>query len=201
MTLVPFFLFLSGYGLYIVNMKPDGDKKRYRRVKHLYFVFWVVLLVFVPISHIVRPNEYPGTLFKLLANISGINPTYNTAMWFLLPYVLLALSAKTIVGLLSKINAAFTLSIVYIVGIFVSWWISRHTVFLNSYRLIYISLEYIALLTPFLFGMYTAKFKIFEGCKQYSLNHRWTSVAAVISLMFIVFLKLSIKIVTIQRTR
>ena len=39
MTPVPFFLFLSGYGLYIVNMKPDGDK-RDTDASNIYILFF-----------------------------------------------------------------------------------------------------------------------------------------------------------------
>ena len=42
---VPFYLILSGYGLFIVNRKTDFH--RYSRLINLYIHYWIISLIFI----------------------------------------------------------------------------------------------------------------------------------------------------------
>lgn len=195
---VPFFLMLSGYGMYIVNSKADKDVHRFSRILKLYFAFWVVLSIFVPIGHWVHPAEYPGSWLKLFGNLSGINASYNTAMWFLLPYILMALSAKYLIDIFNrlshKIGVWSIICGVYVISTIISWWISRHTTMLNSYRLLYIAAEYLALLSPFMIGIFAAKYDVFTKIKRYSTTHTALQHLAPIALLLLFAVMLAIKV-------
>lgn len=190
---VPIFLFLSGYGMHVVNTKLVGDANRYRRVLRLYLTHWIVMFTFVTIGFFVNPAQYPGSFIKLLGNFTGIDPSYNTALWFLLPYVLLALSAKWIVRLFARYNAFVILGAVYLVGTSVSWWISRHTVFLNHYRLIYIICEYVALMFPFVLGISCSEFKVFQKWKKYFCDLKYCGILSWLGIVLMTTLMCAVK--------
>lgn len=95
MNPVQFFIFLSGYGLYITYRK--GRKDNWRRVLKLYLHYWITLAIFVPVGcYVVGPATYPGSGQNILSNMIGWTNTYNHETWFILPYALLALSAPAI---------------------------------------------------------------------------------------------------------
>lgn len=193
MSPVPIFLFLSGYGMSVVNSKPGGDTNRFGRIFRLFFIFWCVLLVFVSIGHLVKPLEYPGSVIKFMGNITGIDPSYNNAMWFLAPYVLLALSAKQIIRWLEGKNMWIVLGMLFPVGTAVSWWISRHVDFLNHYRLIYIALECVALSFPFIIGIYSERTNVLSRIGAWSSSHRLVGYAAPFMLVALIAVKCIIR--------
>ena len=90
---VPFYLFLSGYGLYYSWMSGK-ELNPWRRCLKLYQVYWLSLLVMVGLGFLVKPTAYPGSLMAVIDNISGWKTSYNAEACFLFPYLLLVLSAK-----------------------------------------------------------------------------------------------------------
>lgn len=104
---VPIFAFVSGYGLYYkyvhntISYKKDNTK----RLKKLYINYWIVLLLFaVVLGFILGKEGYPGSIGKLLFNITGLDPSYNGAWWFFTTYVFFVLTSKFWFGLLEQIN-------------------------------------------------------------------------------------------------
>ncbi len=189
MSPVAILLFLSGFFIFVVTIRTGGDTNRFGCMFHLFFIFWCTLLVFVPIGHLVKPLEYPKSFITFLGNITGIDPSYNTAMWFLAPYVLLALSAKPIIQSIEGKNIWIVLGIWFPIAICVSWWISHHVDFLNHYRIFYIALEYIALSFSFLLGIYSERTGILSKIAAWSSTHRFAKYVAPIMLIALIVLK------------
>ncbi len=109
---VDLFIILSGYGFRHAYYHGDvGIKAQLKRLLKLYICFWLTLAIFVSIGSFVHPSEYPGTLSKLLFNISSLDLTYNYETWFLFPYAIVSLFARSIFRLQNKIGNLWSLVI------------------------------------------------------------------------------------------
>lgn len=106
-----FFLILSGYGLYVSNHREGGDKNRYRRIWTLMKNYWLTLLIFIPIGYLWGKEGYPGNLQTIIRNVIAYRVTWNHEIWFLFPYVLLALLAPIVVKVVDKVGFILTLLI------------------------------------------------------------------------------------------
>lgn len=91
---VAFFLILGGYGLYKVWQK--GDSNRWWRIIRLMVHYWIILLLFLFIGHILKPEAYPRSVTAFISNLTGYDTSYNAEMWFLLPYIILSVLAPSI---------------------------------------------------------------------------------------------------------
>ena len=92
---VPIYIFLGGYGLAATyQTAPNHQLHGGRRALALMANYWLVFLIFIPIGCLVNPDRYPGDWPTLLLNVTAIGYSYNGAWWFLLPYVLLTLTAS-----------------------------------------------------------------------------------------------------------
>ena len=108
---VAMFLFCSGYGL-AAQYKPvsikDDIKFILRRLTKFYLNYWVVFIIFVPISIFVfnRPlsaayGEHVNIAKRFIYDIFGVqNPAYNITWWFnkliIILYLLFPLLCRTI---------------------------------------------------------------------------------------------------------
>lgn len=96
---VPIYIFLGGYGLAATYKTTAGHQLHGgRRALALMANFWLVFLIFVPIGCAVNPDLFPGSWQTLLLNATAVSYTYNGAWWFLLPYVLLTLTAQPLIA-------------------------------------------------------------------------------------------------------
>lgn len=92
---VPIYIFLGGYGLAATYQTTPGHRLHGgRRALALMANFWLIFLIFIPIGCMVNPDLYPGSWQTLLLNATAVDYSYNGAWWFLLPYVLLTLTAQ-----------------------------------------------------------------------------------------------------------
>lgn len=104
---VPIFAFVSGCGLYF---KFRQDNKEYMkgnriRLKKLYLNYWIIVLFFaVGLGTLLGTQGFPGTLQKLVLNLSAIDPSYNVAWWFLTTYILFVLTSPFWFRVMEKIN-------------------------------------------------------------------------------------------------
>ncbi len=89
---VAIYIFLGGYGL-AATYQDNRQLQGFRRALSLMVNFWIIFLIFVPLGCLVNPDRFPGDGLTFLLNITAIGYSYNGAWWFLLPYVLLTLSA------------------------------------------------------------------------------------------------------------
>lgn len=148
---VPFYVILSGYGLYATWKK--GDKHRWSRLVSLILHYWLILLFFVTIGAFIVPMKYPGTIFNVFENLMAFNTTYNSEQWFLFPYILLALSAPILFKLCDRYNCFFILGVSYMLYLGACFMISRYgEVYLFSHMLAYHPILYGTMLFEFLLG-------------------------------------------------
>lgn len=94
---VSIFVFLGGYGL-AVTWTRCHTMHNARRTLSLVFNFWLVCLLFIPLSAFTNPQVVPGDFCTLLTSVAGLNMAYNGAWWFLLPYVVLTLVSRPLIS-------------------------------------------------------------------------------------------------------
>ena len=94
---VPMFFFFGGYGVYKRTLGKKYDVVS--RLKKLYFAYWKVFVIFIPIGFIFFSNQanYCGEPFlcnrfakfatkELISNFLGFTSTYCREWWFLISY-------------------------------------------------------------------------------------------------------------------
>lgn len=84
---VGMYLFLSGYGMYYVLSKKGEFKFRdsYNQFKKLYFNYWIVFILFIPIGFMFFLNKF--NLLEFILNFIGLVSSYNKEWWFFRTYV------------------------------------------------------------------------------------------------------------------
>lgn len=108
---VPFFLILSGYGLYVTYSKRSVGVKNWKRVCNLYLHLWLIYLIFVPLGAFIKPDMYPGDLLTFIKNATSWQCSYIGEQWFFLPYILLMVLSPIIFKFFDKIGPAGALII------------------------------------------------------------------------------------------
>lgn len=96
---VAVFAFLSGYGKYIKY--ADNKINTFRDIKKMYFLYWRVFLIFIPVAFIFFRNQVPYcqeemvyscykvfSVRELVLNFFGLLSTYNREWWFLSTYII-----------------------------------------------------------------------------------------------------------------
>lgn len=119
---VDIFIVLSGYGFRYTYFHGDvGIKSQLRRLLKLYVCYWLTLVIFVSIGSFVNPTNYPGSWSKLLLNVTSFDNTYNYETWFLLPYAIVSLFARSLFRFQNKIGNLWSVigwAIVYLASSF-----------------------------------------------------------------------------------
>lgn len=107
---VPFFLILSGYGLYSTYIKT-GEVKPWKRVSNLYIHLWIIYFLLLPLACWVRPEMYPGTVMTFIENATSWQCSYIGEQWFFLPYIILMIASKWIFQFFDKLKVVVVLVI------------------------------------------------------------------------------------------
>ncbi|OWF77582.1 hypothetical protein B4900_16125 [Yersinia rohdei] len=103
---VAIFLFISGYGFAFKN--KINFNYSIEKLKKLYFSFWLVFIIFIPIGFVFINNDWSdSTPLKLAKNILGITSNYNGEWWFIRLYVIYVLALP----LISRLNYLVLLAI------------------------------------------------------------------------------------------
>lgn len=166
---VSFFLVLGGYGMYIVSEK--GDKHRYSRVLKLFIHYWIITLCFLGLGCLIMPNQYPGTWTDIFLNFTAYFPSYNAAMWFLIPYILISFFSKWIFRITKGKKTVTILSVSFLTFIVLSYVTSRYENLLNgSYYWLNIPIRTFRLLFAFLLGAMAAREGLFRKYSFFSNN-------------------------------
>src|SRR5690606_7634460 len=104
---VPIFAFVSGYGLFFKYRQNPSAYGRLNlgRIKKVYINLAIVILFFpVILGAIFGDPKYPGSLLKLMLNLTAIDVSYNGAWWFFTIYILFILTSKFWFRLIDKLN-------------------------------------------------------------------------------------------------
>ena len=172
---VPFFIILSGYGLYAVYKK--GDKHRWTRLAKLMIHYWLILLIFVSIGHFIHPTNYPGSFLNVLCNITAFYTTYNGEHWFLFPYLLLAISSPFLFKACDKYKTSWILIFTYFLYLTSCFIISRYgDRYLYTNMLAYHPILYGSLLFNFILGVLACKHEWLKKRKIFSCNLAWLTL-------------------------
>lgn len=95
---VAIFVFLSGFGLSINEEKKSTNIKLiFNRLEKLFYHYWSVFFLVIPIGFMIR---YNFSLIEFLANLFGISSSYCGEWWFIRLYIELII----IFPLIYKIN-------------------------------------------------------------------------------------------------
>ncbi|CNI40627.1 Acyltransferase family [Yersinia thracica] len=117
---VAIFLFMSGYGYSFknkINFKYSIDK-----LKKLYFSFWLVFVIFIPIGFLFVSNNWnDSSPIRLVKNIIGVSSDYNGEWWFIRLYVVYVLALPII----SRLPPT-TLLIISLVSIVIGFFFEQH---------------------------------------------------------------------------
>lgn len=114
---VPFFLILSGYGLYATYSKLR-EVKPCKLVCILYIHLWIIYLLLVPLACEVRPEMYPGSMMTFIKNVTSWRCSYIGEQWFFLPYIILLLASSFIFKLYDKLKWY------WVMGVILASWIT-----------------------------------------------------------------------------
>lgn len=84
---LPMFLFLSGYGF--GTGRARSLEKLAKKVVELYYQFWLVFVLFIPLGALLfnQSGRYDLSVTLLLQNLTALNTTYNAQWGFLILYV------------------------------------------------------------------------------------------------------------------
>lgn len=166
---VAFFLILGGYGLYKVWL--IGDRNRWSRLFKLFFHWWIIMTIFVAIGHFLYPDRFPGNLIKFILNGVGYLTSYNSEMWFLLPYVILSASAPWLFKVMNRFSPIGVIAATLCLHILTSFTISRYgSIYLFSHPFEYNVLLPFHLLFNFSLGAMAARCNFFERLKLSTSN-------------------------------
>ncbi len=152
---VPFFLIVSGYGLYAVMLMGKGNKPC-KRASNLYLHLWLIYLLLLPLALYRKPDMYPGPLSTFIKNATSWQCSYIGEQWFFFPYLILMVSSSWIFRLFDKLNGFMVCIItffIYAITIFSLKYYGENTlagnmlfynIFLSFYMLLPFSLGYLA---------------------------------------------------------
>lgn len=154
---VAFFLILSGYGLFRVNEKGE-DKHRWSRIWKLLRTYWIVLAIVSIVGYNIYPERYFNSFSEVLWNIVGLDPTYIPEAWFMLPYILLALTAPFELRLLRRVRTRYILLASFFLSVLTSYILSRFGgTYIYPNRCLYMLFCWFHFQFPFLLGMVAAR--------------------------------------------
>lgn len=129
-------------------------------------------------------------------NLIAYDTSYNGECWFLLPYVLLSITAPLLFRITEKVNWKIVLSVTFVINICTSFIISRYgEKYLYHNMLIYNPLLYFHLMFSFMLGATVVRTNaldaIFNFSKRLLRNSalRWLTVVLLFILPCIISLK------------
>lgn len=160
---VAMFLFLSGFGVYYTlyksNTIKESFKKSINKIKLIYFNYWIVFLLFIPIGFLLFNVKF--NLLELLLNFLGIESSYNYEWWFFRTYIILLISSPVFINKISNKN------LLAFFEIFFGFVLSKILMIIGNGGYLLEEVVNLLIWTPcFYMGVYFAKFDMFDYLKQ-----------------------------------
>ncbi|MCQ2107392.1 MAG: acyltransferase [Fibrobacter sp.] len=178
---VPMFTVLAGFGIYrsfsrqLAQERSGDHTQTYlsffaRRLKKLYFKFWPIFLVFVPMGLILGKSVITKNPADWVKNFLLIDTSFNPEWWYLTSYAILVLLTPIVMAFFNRKRSSLYSDIVLILlgGLFVE---RVFLYFIGSCDpLIYLrislawqKLSIVLILLPmFMIGAWAAKYDIYE---------------------------------------
>ena len=182
---VDFFLVVGGYGLYYVY-KSGGDKHYYSRIWKLYFHYWIILLVFMPLSILIGRKSFGYSPLQIFYEITGLHTSWDFPAWFLLPYSFLSMSHKKIFYVLDKVNWKWMMPILYALSFFMAVLLHLYgSTVINSNPLLSTPAVFIEFLFPFSFGAYACRYDFFTRLKDFVIKKNIHTSYIILSLLIL----------------
>lgn len=179
---VPFFLILSGYGLYKLysqrRVSPLGWStftSNLKRILRVYIHYWITLAIFVPIAGAVYGYRwFPGSMERLTYNVLGWYTSYNQDVWFLYPYAQMVILSGLFYLFVRKVHWLVALAIgVFLNMVQFSW---------SDYsEMCYLTHHAKPILLPFLLGMIMAKTVNFDRLRAFFRGRAWLAYALLLA--------------------
>lgn len=182
---VPFYLILSGYGLYrTYDSGRNTDKAR--KVCKLYINYWLTLAVFIPVcAYFYGFDRFPGSVRTFIGNVTALNTTYNGEIWFLFPYILIFLLSGHLSRFVSRYDWKIVVVLTGTIYTVVRFVLLTKGSCLHDLRLYYIPLHSLDFLFPVSLGMLFAKYGCVEKAKSYFAGRRLLCLIGLLSLLMV----------------
>lgn len=191
---VPLYLFLSGYGLYILFQK-EGNIHPLKRIFKLYLHLWVVILCFIPLACIVAPSSYPKSVWIFLENFIAWKPSYNWEWWFIFPYVLLLSVANCLFRWVQRWNLICILLFSSFIYVSSYLCISFYKPLLQEFYILFHIMESLRMCCSFLWGAMFVKYDIIDKIKRtIHFRKRWKNTILLLLLLLVIGLRALIPI-------
>ena len=155
---VPLYMFLSGYGLWIIHRR-GGRMRNGRRVLLLWLNVAVVGVLFYPWSALRPELHWRFDAAGILATFTGFNP-YNAEWWFLFPWVFVCLLSPRVFRLMERWGTLRVLLLSFTVYFGLRYaiqWYGADRLVVGSARFVYEAMQVAILLFPFLLGSAAAR--------------------------------------------
>lgn len=186
------YMFLSGYGLYIVY-KSYSKMHNVRRVMVLWGNVVLVAILFYPWSLAYPHLNWTFDVIGVISTLSGFHP-YNGTWWFLFPWMLICLCSKKIMDILDKCRKVKRILVVACV-----YFLLRLSIYLSGgsdqwfngpMRFLYEIEVAIILLLPFLLGAASAKYGILKYFKVKGQDSLLIRFLMIMSLLFLICIRM-----------
>lgn len=128
---VPMFFFYGGYGVYKSYFGKKFDLVG--KLKKLYFAYWKVFLIFIPICFIFfsKQEAYCTEAFiysrfsilssrELISNFLGFTSTYNREWWFLSSYAFALITFPLIRAIIDRFSTRINIFLMLVVCLLIS---------------------------------------------------------------------------------
>lgn len=165
---VPFFLMMSGYGLYYTQAKGRLNfRSTCKRTWKLYMHYWLVTAFFAGIGCFVAPEHYPGDACNVIENVTSWHCTYNYETWFLLPYVVISFMSPLIFRVMDKNTPKWSLLATFLISYGAQFVISRYvTTEELTLQVVVFAVVVAGLLFDFVIGAAMAKYAFSQNAKE-----------------------------------
>ena len=171
---VSFFLFLSGYGVYISNKNKTNKiiwKLCLERIKSFLFNYWIVFFIFIPLGYIFFNLELKNILV-LIKNLFLLSSSYNSEWWFAQYYVFMILLFPIINVCLNK-----RLKLTLIISALLCFTYKMHIAKLFIWQF------------PFVMGMAFAKMEIYSKLRKNIKSKKNLALVSFLGIFAIVIIK------------
>lgn len=189
------FIFFSGYGTYLGSGTTDCDCLIASKIKKIYFSYWKVFAIFIPLCMVLNIEGYSWNLETLIWNFLGLQITYNGEWWFYTPYIFLLILFPFFLRILNA-SEGFWRDFVLIIAIntvivFIIPTFSNMTWAVNlPDSILYINFKLMLELLPvFLTGILFAKYNLLSIAKEKCVGNICSCLLAIICLIMIFYMR------------